>query len=49
MSKKLFASSMLFLVSIMIAVLSISIDRINKSKIGESYNNGVQVDKVIYK
>lgn len=49
MSKKLIASSLLFLMSIIIAVLSISLDRIDKSKVGGGYENGLQIDTVINK
>lgn len=47
MSKKLIASTLLFLTSIIIAVLSISLDRIDRAKIGGGYENGVQIDRVI--
>ena len=47
MSKKLIASSLLFLISITFAVLSISLDRIDKSKVGGGYENGLQIDNVI--
>jgi len=46
MSKKLIASSLLFLISMVVAVLSISLDRIDKSKVGGGYINGIQVDSV---
>ena len=49
MSKKLIASSLLFLISISLAVLSISLDRIDKSEIGGGYENGLQIDNVNYK
>ncbi|MEI6042732.1 MAG: hypothetical protein WCQ00_04175 [bacterium] len=49
MSKKLITSSLLFLLSIIIAILSISLDRIDKSKVGGGYENGFQIDKVINK
>jgi hypothetical protein len=49
MSKKLIASSLLFLISITVAVLSISLDRIDKSKVGGGYEDGLQIDKVNYK
>jgi hypothetical protein len=47
MSKKLITSSLLFLISIIIAVLSISMDRIEKSKVGGGYENGLQIDTVL--
>ncbi len=49
MSKKLIASSLLFLISIAVAVLSISLDRIDRSKVGGGYENGLQIDNVNYK
>jgi hypothetical protein len=49
MSKKLIASSLLFLISISAAVLSLSLDRIGRSETGGGYENGLQIDKVNYK
>lgn len=46
MSKKLIASSLLFLLSLILAVLAISLDRIDRSKIGSGYENGLQIDRV---
>ena len=44
MSKKLITSSLLFLLSMLIAVSAISLDRIHKAKIGEGYQNGSQIE-----
>ncbi len=46
MSKKLITSSVLFLLSVLIAVTSLSSDRIHKAKIGEGYQNGSQIEIV---
>ena len=47
MSKKLIASSLMFLLSMIVAVLIISLDRIDKSSIGGGYENGLQVDTFV--
>ena len=49
MSKKLIASTLLFLIAMIIAVMTISIDRIDKFKVGSGYENGLQIDTVIKK
>ena len=49
MSKKLIASTLFFVISIILAVLVIVLDRIDQAKVGGGYINGSQIDTVIKK
>ena len=49
MSKKLISLTIVFLLSFILAVLVLSLDRINKAKVGGGYENGLQIDTYVKK